>query len=203
MKKLAVFASGAGSNAQRIIERFRNHPAIKVSLIVCNRPGAGVIGIAAAAGIPILMIERERFLKGDAFIPELEREGIDVIILAGFLWKVPGKLVEKFRGNILNIHPALLPAHGGKGMYGMHVHEAVIAAGDAQSGITIHQVDEQYDHGAPVFQSAIPVMPGETPESLATRIHELEHRYFPAVIEKFVLGPHSPVDMSSIESMTR
>lgn len=202
MKKLAVFASGAGSNAQRIIERFRNHPAIQVSLVVCNRPDAGVIGIAAATGIPILMIERERFAKGDAYIPELEQEGIDIIILAGFLWKVPGKLVEKFRGNILNIHPALLPAHGGKGMYGMHVHEAVIAAGDAQSGITIHLVDEIYDHGAPIFQSAIPILPGETPESLAARIHELEHRFFPAVIEKFVLGPHSTIDLSSIESMT-
>jgi phosphoribosylglycinamide formyltransferase-1 len=201
MKKLAIFASGAGSNAQRIIGRFSKHPLIHVSLVVCNRPDAGVIGIAEDAGVPVLMIERDRFMKGDAYIPELDTAGIDVIILAGFLWKIPNKLVEAFRGRILNIHPALLPAHGGKGMYGKHVHESVIAAADAWSGITIHLVDEFYDHGAPVFQTRIPVLPEETPESLANRIHVLEHRYFPAVIEKFVLGADSPIDLSSIESM--
>jgi len=202
MKKLAVFASGAGSNAQRIMERFRHHPGIQVSVVVCNRPGAGVIGIAQSSGVPVLMIERERFMKGDAYIPELESKGIDVIILAGFLWKVPNKLVEAYRGRILNIHPALLPSHGGKGMYGMHVHESVIHSGDQKSGITIHLVDELYDHGTHVFQAEIPIHLSETPESLAGRIHELEHRYFPAVIEKFVLGAEIPVDPSSIESMT-
>jgi phosphoribosylglycinamide formyltransferase-1 len=147
------------------------------------------------------MIERDRFTKGDAYIGELEQAGIDVIVLAGFLWKIPARLVESFRGRILNIHPALLPAHGGKGMYGKHVHEAVIASGDLKSGITIHLVDELYDHGAPVFMAEIPVMPGETPDTLAVRIHELEHRYFPSVIEKFVLGADSPIDLSTIESM--
>jgi formyltetrahydrofolate-dependent phosphoribosylglycinamide formyltransferase len=202
MKKLAVFASGAGSNAQRIMERFRQHPGIQVSVVVCNRPGAGVIGIAQSSGVPVLMIERERFMKGDAYIPELESKDIDVIILAGFLWKVPNRLVEAYRGRILNIHPALLPSHGGKGMYGMHVHESVIHSGDQKSGITIHLVDELYDHGTHVFQAEIPIHPSETPESLAARIHELEHRYFPAVIEKFVLGAEIPVDLSSIESLT-
>jgi phosphoribosylglycinamide formyltransferase-1 len=201
MKKLAIFASGAGSNAQKIIDRFRNHAIIKVSLIACNRPDAGVIGIAERKGVPVLMIERDRFTKGDAYIGELEQAGIDVIVLAGFLWKIPARLVESFRGRILNIHPALLPAHGGKGMYGKHVHEAVIASGDVKSGITIHLVDELYDHGAPVFMAEIPVMPGETPDTLAVRIHELEHRYFPSVIEKFVLGADSPIDLSTIESM--
>jgi phosphoribosylglycinamide formyltransferase-1 len=201
MKKLAIFASGAGSNAQKIIDRFRNHAIIKVSLIACNRPDAGVIGIAEREGITVLMIERDRFTKGDAYIGELEQAGIDVIVLAGFLWKIPARLVESFRGRILNIHPALLPAHGGKGMYGKHVHEAVIASGDLKSGITIHLVDELYDHGAPVFMAEIPVMPGETPDTLAVRIHELEHRYFPGVIEKFVLGSDSPIDLSTIESM--
>jgi phosphoribosylglycinamide formyltransferase-1 len=201
MKKLAIFASGAGSNAQKIIDRFRNHAIIKVSLIACNRPDAGVIGIAERKGVPVLMIERDRFTKGDAYIGELEQAGIDVIVLAGFLWKIPARLVESFRGRILNIHPALLPAHGGKGMYGKHVHEAVIASGDLKSGITIHLVDELYDHGAPVFMAEIPVMPGETPDTLAVRIHELEHRYFPSVIEKFVLGADSPIDLSTIESM--
>jgi phosphoribosylglycinamide formyltransferase-1 len=201
MKKLAIFASGAGSNAKKIIDRFRNHAIIKVSLIACNRPDAGVIGIAEREGITVLMIERDRFTKGDAYIGELEQAGIDVIVLAGFLWKIPARLVESFRGRILNIHPALLPAHGGKGMYGKHVHEAVIASGDLKSGITIHLVDELYDHGAPVFMAEIPVMPGETPDTLAVRIHELEHRYFPSVIEKFVLGADSPIDLSTIESM--
>jgi phosphoribosylglycinamide formyltransferase 1 len=202
MKKLAIFASGAGSNAQQIMKRFRNHADIEVSLIVCNRPGAGVLNIAQKAGIPKLMIERERFMKGDAYIPELENFGIDVIILAGFLWKVPNRLVDAYRGRILNIHPALLPSHGGKGMYGMNVHESVIADQDTKSGITIHLVDELYDHGAHIFQADIPILPGETPASLATRIHELEHRYFPAVIEKFLLGADCPIDLSSIESMT-
>ena len=192
MKKLAVFASGAGSNAQKIIEKFRNHPDIQVSLVVCNKPGAGVIDIARTAGLPVLMIEKERFMKGDAYIPELTAAGIDAVILAGFLWKVPENMVDAYRGRILNIHPALLPAHGGKGMYGMHVHASVIASGDTQSGITIHLVDERYDHGAPVFQAEIPVRPGETPESLAARIHELEHRHFPEVIEKFFTDPGSP-----------
>lgn len=202
MKKLAVFASGAGSNAQQIIKRFRNHPDIQVCLVVSNRPGAGVIGIAQSAGVPVLLIERERFMKGDAYTPELESAGIDVIILAGFLWKVPNRLVEAYRGRILNIHPALLPSHGGKGMYGMHVHESVITSGDKKSGITIHLVDELYDHGTHVFQTAIDITPSETAESLAARIHELEHRYFPAVIEKFVVGSEIPVDLSSIESKT-
>jgi phosphoribosylglycinamide formyltransferase-1 len=201
MKKLAIFASGAGSNAQKIIDRFKNHPVINVSMVVCNRPDAGVVNIAQREGVPVLMIERDRFSKGDAYTSVLEQAGIDVIILAGFLWKIPARLVETFHGRILNIHPALLPAHGGKGMYGRHVHEAVIAAGDCKSGITIHQVDEFYDHGAHVFQTEIPVMPGETPDTLAARIHELEHRYFPAVIEKFVLGADSPIDLSTIESL--
>lgn len=201
MKKLAIFASGAGSNANRIIERFRNHPNIKVSLIVCNRPDAGVIRIAEAANVPVLMIEKDRFVKGDAYTKELLHADIDVIILAGFLWKIPPRLVETFRGRILNIHPALLPSYGGKGMYGRHVHEAVIASGDSKSGITIHLVDELYDHGDPVFKAEIPVMQGETPDGLALRIHELEHRYFPVVIEKFVLGQDSPIDLSTIESM--
>lgn len=188
MKKLAVFASGAGSNADQIIRRFSEHPSIRVALVVCNRPEAGVINIARKAEIPVLMIERNRFMKGDGYIPELSSHRIDVIILAGFLWKVPEILVTAYRGRILNIHPALLPAHGGKGMYGMNVHEAVITAGDVKSGITIHLVDEQYDHGDTLFQADLTIQPGETPESLAARIHVLEHKYFPSVIESFVMS---------------
>jgi len=202
MKKLAVFASGAGSNAQKIIEKFRNHPDMRVSLVVCNKPGAGVINIALMAGLQVLMIERERFMKGDAYIPELAAAGIDAIILAGFLWKVPDNLVDAYRGRILNIHPALLPAHGGKGMYGMHVHASVIASGDTRSGITIHLVDERYDHGDTIFQAEITVRPGETPESLAARIHELEHRHFPVVIEKFFTEQGGPPVERPAESLS-
>lgn len=186
MKILAVFASGAGSNADQIIKKFTNHPTIRVGLIVCNRPGAGVIHIAETAGIPVLMIEKARFMKGDGYLRELSGYHIDVIVLAGFLWKIPEILVSAYRGRIINIHPALLPSHGGKGMYGMHVHESVIAAKDAKSGITIHLVDEQYDHGDHIFQAELTIEPGETPESLAGKIHILEHRHFPQVIESFV-----------------
>jgi phosphoribosylglycinamide formyltransferase-1 len=203
MKKLAVFASGAGSNADQIIRRFSDHPSIRVELVVCNRPEAGVINIAKAADIPVLMIEKSRFMKGDCYIPDLSSHKIDVIVLAGFLWKVPDILVSAYRGRILNIHPALLPAHGGKGMYGMHVHEAVISAGDDKSGITIHLVDEQYDHGATLFQADLTIEPGETPESLASRIHALEHKYFPSVIESFVLELDGPGGEQATEAVEK
>lgn len=199
MKKLAVFASGTGSNAQQIIRQFQQHPTIRVSLIVCNRPGAGVIEVAASAGIPVLMVERERFLRGDAYLPELKTAGIDAIILAGFLWKMPDTLVSAFRDNILNIHPALLPNYGGKGMYGMHVHEAVIAARERESGITIHVVDEQYDHGQTLFQARLTIRTDETPATLAQRIQELEHRHYPPIIETFLTGNS---DMPAAEKAT-
>ena len=185
---LAIFASGSGTNAQKIIDRFINHPRIRVALVVCNRPEAGVLGIASASAIPTLLIARERFLRGDAYLPELKAQQIDWIILAGFLWKLPPALVEAYPSHILNIHPALLPAYGGKGMYGHFVHEAVVAAGEPASGITIHLVDEHYDHGKTVFQASCPLDPGETAESLARKVQALEHRYYPEVIERTVLA---------------
>jgi phosphoribosylglycinamide formyltransferase-1 len=185
--RLAIFASGNGSNAQRIIDHFRDHAQIEVALVVCNKPGAGVIDRAAAAGIPVLQIERERFLKGDAYLPGLREAGIGFIVLAGFLWKLPPVLIAAFPQRIVNIHPALLPAYGGKGMWGHHVHAAVLEAGEAESGITIHYVDEHYDHGAHLLQVRCPVLAGDTPESLAARVHDLEHQWFPKVIEETVL----------------
>jgi len=185
---LAIFASGAGSNAQKIIDHFRDHPRVRIILIVCNKQGAGVLDIAAREEIETLMIERERFGKGDGYVPVLQEKQVDWIILAGFLWKVPTALTLAYAAHILNIHPALLPKYGGKGMYGHFVHEAVITAGEAESGITIHYVDEQYDHGQPLFQATCSLEPGETPESLARKIQVLEHRYFPVIIEKAVLG---------------
>ncbi|NDC77350.1 MAG: phosphoribosylglycinamide formyltransferase [Chitinophagia bacterium] len=183
---IAIFASGAGSNARELIRHFRGHPRFRVSLVACNRPEAGVIGVAAEAGVPVLNLERERFFRGDGHLPDLMAASIDLIVLAGFLWKVPSALVKAFPDRILNIHPALLPAHGGKGMYGSHVHEAVIRGGDRHSGITIHLVDEQYDHGRTLFQARLDLMPNETPETLAQRIHVLEHRHFPTIVEAFL-----------------
>lgn len=180
---IAIFASGAGSNAQQIINRFGNHPTIKVALIVCNKPGAGVLAIAQNHNIPVLLIEREVFFKGNAYLDVLQQHKINFIVLAGFLWKVPAALIKAYPQKIINIHPALLPAYGGKGMYGHFVHEAVITNKEKQSGITIHYVDELYDHGAVIKQATCTITTTDTPETLAKKIHALEHEYFAAVIE--------------------
>lgn len=186
VQRIAIFASGAGSNAQKIIDFFRGSVQVQVALIVCNKPGAGVLNIAQKEGIPVLLIEKERFFRGDSYLPEFKKAGISFIILAGFLWKVPAALIQAFPNQIVNIHPALLPLYGGKGMYGNHVHAAVIAAGDKESGITIHYVNEQYDDGATIFQARCPVQPGDTPDALAQRIHALEHAHYPKVIESLL-----------------
>jgi formyltetrahydrofolate-dependent phosphoribosylglycinamide formyltransferase len=185
-RKIAVFASGSGSNARKIMEHFHQHPAISVALLVCNKPNAGALHHAAEFGISTLLIERKRFENGDHYLPELETAGIDFIVLAGFLWKIPDELVNAFPGKMVNIHPALLPKFGGKGMYGHHVHEAVIAAGEVESGITIHFVDNQYDHGAVIFQAMCEVEPGDTADSLAARVLQLEHRHYARTIEQVI-----------------
>ncbi len=186
MKRIAIFASGAGSNAEKIILHFKHHSFIKVVLVVCNKPGAGVINIAKQNDIAVLFIEKETFFKGDHYINEVKENRIDFIVLAGFLWKIPAALVEAFPERILNIHPALLPAYGGKGMYGNSVHEAVIKADEKQTGITIHIVDEKYDNGKIIFSKTCPVLRGDTPAILAQRIHVLEHEWYPKVIEKYI-----------------
>lgn len=186
MTRIAIFASGAGSNAQKIIDHFRDSDRINVSLVVCNKPGAGVLQIAAKEEIPSLVIEKEKFFRGNAYTDELQEAGIDFIILAGFLWKIPAALIRAYPGKIINIHPALLPAYGGKGMYGHHVHQAVIDHQEKESGITIHYVDEQYDHGDIIFQAKCPVLESDTADSLAGRIHQLEHQHYPAVIEQLL-----------------
>jgi phosphoribosylglycinamide formyltransferase-1 len=183
---IAIFASGTGSNTQRIIDHFRDHPGIRVALIVTNNPGAGVINIAKKGKIELLLLERTKFLSGDHYLPDLSEKQIDFIVLAGFLWKLPPALVNKYAGRILNIHPALLPKHGGKGMYGHHVHHAVLASGEKQSGITIHHVDELYDNGKIIFQTTCPVLENDTVASLTQRIHQLEHEHYPRVIEDVI-----------------
>jgi phosphoribosylglycinamide formyltransferase 1 len=190
--RLAIFASGTGTNAREIIRYFHEagHQvlgrSVKVSLVVCNRPGAGVLEIAARSGIPTLLIEKEKFFRGSHYLEEFRRSGISFIVLAGFLWKIPLELVRTFPDHIINIHPALLPSYGGKGMYGNAVHEAVIAAGEEKSGITIHYVDEQYDHGRVFFQTVFNLSPDETVESLACKIHILEHKHYPEEIAKWI-----------------
>lgn len=187
--RLAIFASGGGSNAEKIIQYFENQNNKSVAtpvLVVTNNPAAGVINIARNAGIPVLEITRERFINGDAYLPELSDMGITHVILAGFLWKLPKQLISAFPEKILNIHPALLPRFGGKGMYGHFVHEAVIAAKEKKSGLTIHLVDEAYDHGKHLFQAECMVSENETPDSLAKKILALEHLHYPSVIKEFI-----------------
>jgi formyltetrahydrofolate-dependent phosphoribosylglycinamide formyltransferase len=196
--RIAIFASGTGSNTQKIIDHFRNkdltqtlskgegfkNPKVVVSLIVCNNPAAGVLKIAEKENIPSLIIEKEKFFRGNGYTDELKEKKIDLVVLAGFLWKLPSVLVNAYPRRIINIHPALLPKYGGKGMYGNSVHAAVIAAGEKESGITIHYADEQYDNGDIILQVKCPLLPGDTPGSLAERIHKLEHEHYPKVIEE-------------------
>lgn len=182
---IAIFASGAGSNAQKIVEHFSNKASIgKIALVVCNKPAAGVINIAKKNAIDTLIIEKDTFFNSAIYIDELKRKGIDFIVLAGFLWKVPVALIKAYPDKIVNIHPALLPNYGGKGMYGNYVHEAVIAAGEKESGITIHYVDELYDHGSIIFQATCAINDKDTAHSLAQKILMLEHQHYPRVIEE-------------------
>jgi phosphoribosylglycinamide formyltransferase-1 len=181
-KQIVIFASGAGSNAQKIIDYFKEKTTAEIVLIVSNNPKAGVIEIAAKENIPVLLIEKNRF-KESGYLKEIKISNPDLIILAGFLWKIPQVLIQSFPHKIINIHPALLPAYGGKGMYGNAVHTAVVAAGEKESGITIHFVDEKYDHGETIFQAKCSLSEGESAESLAEKIHHLEHEYYPQTIE--------------------
>lgn len=182
--KIAVLASGGGSNARQLIDYFKDSPLARVTLVGCNKPGAGVLAIAQQHGIPAFLIERELFFNGDAYTALLQQAGIDLVVLAGFLWKVPQALLEAYPKKIINIHPALLPKYGGRGMYGHHVHEAVRQAGDTETGITIHYVDDKYDHGDTIFQARCAVAAGDDAEAIAKNVLQLEHYYYPRVIEE-------------------
>ena len=186
MKNLAIFASGSGSNAERIISYFADSEEINVKLFLCNNPEAGVIQRAERLNIPLIMFDRPMFKSGEV-VQILREYQIDFVILAGFLWLVPKNVVEAFPNRIINIHPALLPKFGGKGMYGHFVHKAVVENKETESGITIHFVNEHYDEGAIIFQASFPITPTDTPEDIAHKGQVLEHQYFPEVIEKVVL----------------
>ncbi len=183
--RLAIFASGAGSNAKKIIEHFQNHHHIKVSLVVCNKQEAGVINIAGDHNIDILIIKKSDLLNR-LLLEQLREKKINWIILAGFLLKIPADIIKAYPNKIINIHPALLPAYGGEGMYGKRVHEAVLANKESLTGISIHYVDDIYDHGEIISRHYCSVDENETPESLAIKIHALEHQHFATTIENLI-----------------
>lgn len=184
MKKIAIFASGSGSNAENIATYFASKESARVTLILTNRADAPVLQRASRLGIESVVFDRDTFYNSDKIIELLAAHGIDYIVLAGFLWLVPDNLLKAYPDRIVNIHPSLLPKHGGKGMYGDRVHRAVIESGDKESGITIHRVNELYDSGSILAQYRVPVTPDDTPESVAAKVHALEYRYFPIEIEK-------------------
>ncbi len=187
MKKIAIFASGAGTNAENIIRYFANDERIKVVLVLSNNQKAGVHARVNALGVPSLVFTRDEFAEGTPIVDILAEYEVDFIVLAGFMCFVSEPLQKAFSARIVNIHPSLLPKFGGKGMYGMHVHEAVVKSGEKESGITIHYINEHYDEGAIIFQASCPVHPNDTPEDLAARVHALEYEYYPKVVEE-ILG---------------
>jgi phosphoribosylglycinamide formyltransferase-1 len=186
MKNIAILASGAGSNAQKIIEYFSNRMDISVHLIISNKKDAGVLSIAKLSGISSLVISKDSFYQSTDLLVALEKHEIDFIVLAGFLWLIPGYLIHNYPDRMVNIHPALLPKYGGKGMYGHFVHEAVHEAKELFSGITIHYVNEKYDEGSIVFQEKCEISPIDQPLDIAKKVQLLEHTYYPVVIDQLV-----------------
>ncbi len=187
MKKIAIFASGTGSNAKKIIEYFRENPHIQVSFIVSNKKDAPVLDIARENDIETLVLNRREFYHTKQLLQHLHERDIDFIVLAGFLWLLPEYLVRAFDKKMVNIHPALLPKYGGKGMYGRHVHEAVQAAGERETGITIHYVNERYDEGDIIFQAKCGLEPNDTSKEIAKKVQALEHKHYAPVIEKLLM----------------
>ena len=186
MKRIVIFASGSGTNAENIIKYFKQSTIATVVRVLTNKQHAKVLERANRLSVKSLYFSKKAFIEDDTILNLLKKEA-DYIILAGFLWHIPAKIVEAFPNKIINIHPALLPKYGGKGMYGMHVHNAVVENKEKKTGITIHFVNENYDEGAIIFQEKVSVHPNDTPEMVATKIHELEYKYFPSVIEQVIL----------------
>ena len=187
MPRIAIFASGNGTNAEKIMEYFQDHPTISVQLVLSNNPDAYALIRANRFHIPTRSFSRKELNRSSYILDILSGKEIDYIVLAGFLWLIPTHILKEYPNRIINIHPALLPNYGGQGMYGMRVHEAVIAAGEKESGISIHYVNESYDEGEIIFQAKCQVESGDTPELLASRIHELEHKHYPKIIEEMIL----------------
>lgn len=187
MKNIAIFASGSGTNAENIIKYFSTKNTAKVSLVLSNKRDAGVLKRAEAFGVKTVVFDREDFYNKGRVLGLLLEEKVEFIVLAGFLWLVPEDILKHYPRRMVNIHPALLPRHGGKGMYGERVHKSVIEDKDTETGITIHYVNEVYDNGDIIFQAKCRVDSDDTPDSLASKVHVLEYRYFPEIIEKLIL----------------
>ena len=186
MKNIAIFASGTGTNAENLIHFFRTSKNGKVSLVLTNRKDAGVINRAQSLDVEVIVFNREQFYQSEEMLSLLFERDIDFVVLAGFLWLVPDYLLKSFENKMINIHPALLPKYGGKGMFGHHVHSAVIENRESESGITIHKVNREYDEGSIVFQARCEVKADDTADTLASRIHQLEYEHFPVVVEKLL-----------------
>ncbi len=186
ISRLAIFASGRGSNAEKLISFFEEDPTVEIGLILSNRKEAKVLQLAQKYHIPKLITSREEFYHSDKISENLTKRNIDLIVLAGFLWLIPKYLVDAYPNRIVNIHPALLPKFGGKGMYGMNVHEAVHKSGENETGITIHYVNDKYDDGAIIFQAACEIRETDSPDQIAAKVLALEHQYLPQVIKELV-----------------
>ena len=191
---IAIFGSGSGTNAENIIQYFESNPFIKVALVLSNKADAYILERARLHHIPSVVYTKSEFQNEDGLLALLGEHKVDFVVLAGFLLQIPVALIHAYPNKIVNIHPALLPNYGGKGMYGNRVHEAVIAAGDKQSGITIHYIDEHYDSGSIIFQTTCDVLPTDTSDDLAAKVQTLEYKYFPKVIEETI---HKEFKLSS------
>ncbi|WKN33503.1 phosphoribosylglycinamide formyltransferase [Porifericola rhodea] len=186
MKNIAVFASGSGTNAEKIFEKFQNHPEARVKLLLSNNPKAGVIARAAKYNIEVCVFDRSILTQTQDILNTLQEQNIDLIVLAGFLLKIPDNLLKAYPDRIVNIHPALLPKYGGKGMYGINVHKAVVAAQEKQSGISIHLCNENYDEGKMILQVSCELTEEDSPTDVAAKVQQLEHKYYPEVVEELV-----------------
>ena len=197
-KNIAVLASGSGTNAENIIRYFREKGSACVALVLTNRQNAFVLERAKGLGVPCVWFAKSDWESGELVLSTLREHDIDFVVLAGFLARVPDNILHAYPNKMINIHPSLLPKFGGKGMYGDRVHEAVIASGEKESGITIHYTNEHYDEGGIICQQKCPVLPGDTPEELAQRIHRLEYEYYPKVIEELVKGEDGLVQLTVV-----
>ena len=186
MKNIAIFASGTGTNAENITRYFLESLVARVKVVFSNNQNVGVHVRVNHLGVPSFVFSREEFNDGQIILDKLNEYEVDLIVLAGFMSKISDSLLNAYPNKIINIHPSLLPKFGGKGMYGRHVHEAVVAAGEEKTGITIHYINGQYDEGAILFQAECPVYPAETPEEVAMKVHTLEYKYYPLIIEKLL-----------------
>ena len=186
MKNIAIFASGSGTNAENITRYFANSENVNVAVVLSNNRNVGVHGRVNKLGVPSFVFSRDEFAAGTHILEKLAEYDVCFIVLAGFMNKISDVILQAFPGKIVNIHPALLPKYGGKGMYGMHVHEAVVKAGERESGITIHYINEHYDEGAIIFQASCPVLPSDTPDEVAAKVHALEYAHYPHVIESLL-----------------